>query len=154
MRRYVSIHAPRVGARLGLGIALCAPQGFNPRAPRGGATRIVIYRGRNSKSFNPRAPRGGATPVARQAGLSIEVSIHAPRVRARLDGSDDNLYADAFQSTRPAWGRDTIVAWRLTTTQTFQSTRPAWGRDSSSRPWPASVAVFQSTRPAWGRDAL
>ena len=38
-RKRVSIHAPRVGARRQRASARDRPGGFNPRAPRGGATR-------------------------------------------------------------------------------------------------------------------
>ena len=100
--------------------------------------------------FNPRAPHGGASV-----------------------GSLAGAWAGAFQSTRPAWGRENVVT-RVFPTQLFQSTRPAWGREpelvwneviylyfnpraphgGANRPDNdiLPTGLFQSTRPAWGRD--
>ena len=56
----ISIHAPRMGARLA----------FNENIP-------------TSFDFNPRAPHGGATVTGQPAKTLIAISIHAPRMGAR-----------------------------------------------------------------------
>ncbi len=80
----ISIHAPHEGERRAAKMwSLCRPHYFNPRSPRGGATRAYLdhaldgqfqstlpTRGSDSAlmrwrwsatNFNPRSPRGGAT---------------------------------------------------------------------------------------------
>ena len=106
-REAVSIHAPRVGERRSRTTNFSVPTGFNPRSPRGGATRgdgeDDRGRGRFQSTlpawgsdafpamldftgfgFNPRSPRGGATQPARSYRRAATVSIHAPRVGERL----------------------------------------------------------------------
>ena len=58
----VSIHAPHEGERP-LSFVPCGlqPHGFNPRSPRGGATKHGVTIQDVARSFNPRSPRGGAT---------------------------------------------------------------------------------------------
>ena len=81
---YVSIHAPHEGERRGAWSLSRPVHRFNPRSPRGGATRhmrlLTVTNGvsihaphegerpeksskssRIMQSFNPRSPRGGAT---------------------------------------------------------------------------------------------
>ena len=127
-------------------------------------------------NFNPRAPHGGATDGTSTIYKIPRISIHAPRMGARLLRVSRNAAALAFQSTRPAWGRDdsitspqlssriSIHAPRMGARQgdavpsemagSFQSTRPAWGRDVLIRIFLIVRHKFQSTRPAWGRDSI
>ena len=103
----VSIHAPHEGERP-LSFVPCGlqPHGFNPRSPRGGATKHGVTIQDVARSFNPRSPRGGATmsrcPIlsaskfqstlptrgSDDAGAGreayITVSIHAPHEGERL----------------------------------------------------------------------
>src|SRR5690625_4905796 len=104
---------------------------FNPRAPRGGATRAyTTKRGKNEASIHaPRvgarlaryayigpnqdvsihAPRVGARPTSKPGRCAIRsVSIHAPRVGARHEAAIWSDAPELIQSTRPAWGRDAI----------------------------------------------
>ena len=61
LRKRISIHAPRAGARR----TNITPQSrlcnFNPRAPCGGATLVTAVMSFPIMNFNPRAPCGGAT---------------------------------------------------------------------------------------------
>ena len=98
---WVSIHAPHEGERpLEIYSHLSAQKGFNPRSPRGGATRFCHYREVSygvsihaphegerrvcamcrllRRSFNPRSPRGGATHTVLLSCSLYLVSIHAP----------------------------------------------------------------------------
>ena len=146
----VSIHAPHEGERLkksvgGWGDALC----FNPRSPRGGATRIVkLYRQldafqstlptrgsddqirrryKAAESFNPRSPRGGATwsTAWLKAGTG-------------------------FQSTLPTRGSDLSVVFFGLNFSTFQSTLPTRGSDACSNRPLFSSACFNPRSPRGG----
>ena len=58
----VSIHAPHEGERrYATPTATPTTPGFNPRSPRGGATRTEFFYKFIKSCFNPRSPRGGAT---------------------------------------------------------------------------------------------
>ncbi len=79
----VSIHAPRVGARLLRRVSEEASDYVSIHAPRVGARHPRRGLRGAGGCFNSRAPRGGATEL----GLT-------------------NLSFYEFQFTRPAWGRD------------------------------------------------
>ena len=102
--RIISIHAPRKGERRPKAVPWSRSLNFNPRSPRGGATRaeLLLHRGRHcgisihaphegerravatvaeaaKKYFNPRSPRGGATCLQGRGGSDKSyISIHAP----------------------------------------------------------------------------
>ena len=62
-----------------MGNGLCSrPAYFNPRSPRGGATRSLKRGITSSVNFNPRAPRGGATVTKPVFDDNDVISIHAP----------------------------------------------------------------------------
>ena len=129
------------------------PRGFNPRSPRGGATRhqhklYISYRmfqstlptrgsdhmaaasrQRGKSCFNPRSPRGGATKQDSVIMGEAKVSIHAPHEGERL-GAGGGLHC------RPL----------------FQSTLPTRGSDHSHAPLRSPSAMFQSTLPTRGSD--
>ena len=76
----ISIHAPHEGERpLIYFIRLMRWFDFNPRSPRGGATREKLRDNQKNRYFNPRSPRGGATIKAFIHSLiGDDISIHAP----------------------------------------------------------------------------
>ena len=169
---------------------------FNPRAPHGGATTrrslraiempfqstrpawgrdpkllSLLHRGEN---FNPRAPHGGATVAIVPKAGGFVISIHAPRMGARPRTHAEFGGDLAFQSTRPAWGRDDGQYHRPHQQRDFNPRAPHGGA-TEGEPFTVSlvlisihaprmgarhvcsgfrphVAQFQSTRPAWGRD--
>ena len=51
---------------------------FNPRSPRGGATIGQLGKEMAIAHFNPRSPRGGATGMIYNLSFIINISIHAP----------------------------------------------------------------------------
>ena len=62
-----------------MGNGLCSrPAYFNPRSPRGGATRSLKRGITSSVNFNPRSPRGGATVTKPVFDDNDVISIHAP----------------------------------------------------------------------------
>src|SRR5690625_5215274 len=126
LTNHVSIHAPRVGARQLVYNAVIRDNIVSIHALRVGARRSGTYWslrltqfqstrpawGRDhrpaeppctSDCFKPRAPREGATPQVADIAVPLDVSIHAPRVRARLCiGALLPAGRGRFQSTRPA----------------------------------------------------
>ena len=100
---YISIHAPHEGERRGASKARILTKWafqstlptrgsdiprrktarwcslhFNPRSPRGGATRGACSVKKERPNFNPRSPRGGATIYNKSRKTIEEISIHAP----------------------------------------------------------------------------
>ena len=59
----ISIHAPHEGVRPCHSKHICKMSNFNPRTPRGGATKGSICCYDSRTNFNPRTPRGGATAI-------------------------------------------------------------------------------------------
>ena len=98
---------------------------FNPRAPCG-ARRYVCHVGISFFLFQSTRPVWGATDRHPVRILTIEVSIHAPRV------GRDYVFtirgADAIVSIHaPRVGRDFEDAMIAAGIMEFQSTRPVWG---------------------------
>ena len=87
----ISIHAPHEGERRYSAHKVgCRAAYFNPRSPRGGATRGQIIRGGQACHFNPRSPRGGAT-MTRQSV---------------------SHWTGGFQSTLPTRGSDMTATFK------------------------------------------
>ncbi len=80
----ISIHAPHEGERLRLESLSRFAANFNPRSPRGGATRCNRRAWGYKQHFNPRSPRGGATQSRCAAPMTASI----------------------FQSTLPTRGSD------------------------------------------------
>ena len=74
----ISIHAPHEGERRWPTGGLRAQADFNPRSPRGGATRAEKPLSASPGNFNPRSPRGGATESKDAVENFGQISIHAP----------------------------------------------------------------------------
>ena len=123
-RRYISIHAPRVGSDDGGGAREAALQ-ISIHAPRVGSDPGIMEPRRNGQNFNPRSPRG-----------------------ERLRRNIDDALPVTFQSTLPAWGATTARCAEYGVDR-FQSTLPAWGATSSTFIMCVPPS-FQSTLPAWG----
>ena len=147
---FISIHAPRMGARHSLRgkrnrrktfqstrpawgrdirrlrTPLALPY-FNPRAPHGGATHVPACAFSANLDFNPRAPHGGATAfVPLRSGFG-DISIHAPRMGARREDYLTLPPLIQFQSTRPAWGRDPSSPTRTASSRNFNPRAPHGG---------------------------
>ena len=107
--RFVSIHAPRVGERQLLVRYRTVGMTFQSTLPAWGSDVCHSHTPGTAWRFNPRSPRGGATRPARDGVERFVVSIHAPRVGERPRGSALSLIIPQFQSTLPAWGSDLPV---------------------------------------------
>ena len=125
---------------------------FNPRSPRGGATkqglhvlpylpRISIHAPREGERrlcpcglarrrgyFNPRSPRGGATIPLPKSSRHACISIHAPR-----------------EGERPGRLTGDVIIW-------YFNPRSPRGGATGVRQGEAALVIFQSTLPARGSD--
>ena len=126
-------------------------------------------------NFNPRSPRGGATKKALADGEMRYISIHAPhegeRRYARTLGAGEHYfnprsprggatYVDTsiaplqiFQSTLPTRGSDFYKKTGGNDMTKFQSTLPTRGSDSQRIMYACTMRIFQSTLPTRGSDA-
>ena len=126
-------------------------QHFNPRPPRGGATKsirlwgILISRFQSTPparggdsidlksrlsqiNFNPRPPRGGATKTDNLIQTVKHISIHAPREGGRRFGFSTQTRGIDF-NPRPPRGGATACIMPIQQMTAFQSTPPARGGD-------------------------
>ena len=101
----ISIHAPHEGVRRKGGCVNGTILYFNPRTPRGGATRS-LFPLHSFLNFNPRTPRGGATDVSEHHQPVIFISIHAPHEGVRRAGNPTCRNVSRFQSMHPTRGCD------------------------------------------------
>ena len=121
----VSIHAPRVGCDVKPQTISTWIARFNPRTPCG--VRLPCKRVRHrQRGFNPRTPCGVRLVGYFRYGISVAVSIHAPRVGCDVRAHVRCLPPPAFQSTHPVWGA-TQGETRMHKGRWFQSTHPVWG---------------------------
>ena len=173
----VSIHAPREGERPPRRVyprrgAWC----FNPRSPRGGATRHgirtwrdsckfqstlpargsdTVYptcKGKENICFNPRSPRGGATPFSASIlDSGISFNPRSPRGGATCRRWKRRIKSHMFQSTLPARGSDPrAIPSNARAAVSIHAPR------EGERPYTCSGSAarrkFQSTLPARGSD--
>ena len=100
---------------------------FNPRTPRGGATKckkgLSDYR-----HFNPRTPRGGATVRIRAVPVASDISIHAPHEGVRHD-YNLNIPRYVISIHAPHEGVRPIHFAMSFILELFQSTHPTRGCD-------------------------
>ena len=176
LRRTVSIHAPHEGERPEIAQVNGEGGGFNPRSPRGGATRTLwrAYRiqygfqstlptrgSDNSivqiihiiQRFNPRSPRGGATDVKERSLIVDIVSIHAPHEGERLSAVSGTAYILACFNPRSPRGGATVRSFqRVGHKGQFQSTLPTRGSGLDYSGLIVPAGKFQSTLPTRGSD--
>ena len=79
----ISIHAPRTGSDKFLANTAMLLRNFNPRSPHG-ERRFADCVLRVLKNFNPRSPHGERHQRRLVCGLTLEISIHAPRTGSDL----------------------------------------------------------------------
>ncbi len=153
---------------------------FNPRSPRGGATRAFIIVAHYVCVFQSTLPtRGSDTICLRLAGksqrfqstlptrgsdewplgvfvLSSPISIHAPHEGERLSSKPLPLIRLKFQSTLPTRGSDLVSPLARDISKTlFQSTLPTRGSDPPlAYTMRSKRYLFQSTLPTRGSDKL
>ena len=169
---YISIHAPRAGARPVDSAFIMWMAIFQSTRPVRGRDAIPLRIVDRMENFNPRAPCGGATLASVPDDAQGGISIHAPRAGARHKQRARKAWAKLFQSTRPVRGRDQIKQGAaryvdisihapragarqigfpvFLSTDTFQSTRPVRGRDIGGAPAPSCFFYFNPRAPCGG----
>ena len=105
--------------------------------------------------FNPRSPRGGAT----KQGLHVlpylpRISIHAPREGERRLCPCGLARRRGYFNPRSPRGGATGLAVKQHISTSFQSTLPARGSDEEAEAKAAKATKFQSTLPARGSDQM
>ena len=105
-RHQISIHTPRMGARPASRVKGIGLDAFQSTRPAWGRDLCIVCDLAWYNHFNPHAPHGGATRSFGNGAAAKEISIHTPRMGARPGSAIPNSSSGAFQSTRPAWGRD------------------------------------------------
>ena len=147
----ISIHAPHEGERhcplaaVGYGVQ------FQSTLPTRGSDRWGRQHHRSGAYFNPRSPRGGATKSCRKVAGGWCISIHAPHEGERLSLPSCATTTLPFQSTLPTRGSDggsKRMAYRFAH---FNPRSPRGGATTTSL-CSTSFMRFQSTLPTRGSD--
>ena len=105
-RRGISIHAPHEGERRERKDQELTIITFQSTLPTRGSDRTSDSSFCSSRNFNPRSPRGGATRAGGGVGGQVCISIHAPHEGERLVASAQIFGGFQFQSTLPTRGSD------------------------------------------------
>ena len=98
---------------------------------RGSDFGACLREGGINQYFNPRSPRGGATRFIRYIWSNIIISIHAPHEGERPRNKIAAAPLRQFQSTLPTRGSDLKLRHKNLHIRVFQSTLPTRGSD----PW-------------------
>ena len=129
-RDYVSIHAPHEGERRADNERCYKGLQFQSTLPTRGSDWDDVKQMREQGGFNPRSPRGGATRgVFKTEGKNI-VSIHAPHEGERPKSPRRDMALWPFQSTLPTRGSDNATRPASRRSAKFQSTLPTRGSDN------------------------
>ena len=100
----ISIHPPRVGRDRGSCWSVGSPTNFNPPAP-GGAGLLFSVICHQFPEFQSTRPGWGGTEEALRRGMSVDISIHPPRV-GRDDFSHFHFIFLLISIHPPRVGRD------------------------------------------------
>ena len=144
-----------------MGNGLCSrPAYFNPRSPRGGATRSLKRGITSSVNFNPRSPRGGATVTKPVFDDNDVISIHAPHEGERPLQRTGEMMQVIISIHAPHEGERQTAPFEWRGEKIFQSTLPTRGSDYKDRtkytaPTPISIhAPHEGERPAVSRAVI
>ena len=146
----ISIHAPHEGERR---TQLHAPRGllvFQSTLPTRGSDGFSSSAGRAARDFNPRSPRGGATRLRMARGRIEAISIHAPHEGERLISF---LYPSAqmiFQSTLPTRGSDDVCKGAVGLAAYFNPRSPRGGATTARLRTVKAANYFNPRSPRGG----
>ena len=121
-------------------------------APREGERRRDLFYRRPDPYFNPRSPRGGATRDCPSQWRGRGISIHAPREGERHLRGRCHRSVSLFQSTLPARGSDHGTHIHNVPRLYFNPRSPRGGATRSCSSAVGGIVGFQSTLPARGSD--
>ena len=110
-KQWISIHAPHEGERrMAYRFAQNAAKFQSTLPTRGSDFGACLREGGINQYFNPRSPRGGATRFIRYIWSNIIISIHAPHEGERPRNKIAAAPLRQFQSTLPTRGSDAVHA--------------------------------------------
>ena len=144
--------SPRGGATKRLPSPPSEWQDFNPRSPRGGATAGHSAQDVFGHYFNPRSPRGGATDFVDDLLVDGGISIPAPHEGERLIKLRYVEYGVAISIHAPHEGERLSSGDLYHGGRIFQSTLPTRGSDKGDASRYKNNGEFQSTLPTRGSD--
>ena len=139
---------PARGATAQTKTATCWTPYFNPRSPRG-ERHMYVHEIVGSDGFQSTLPARGATGCDLFPGLSLGISIHAPREGSDRSKPSTASYAVLFQSTLPARGATQSV-YDTVTGMGISIHAPREGSDDIFNVNMDTLLGFQSTLPARG----
>ena len=149
----VSIHAPHEGERLSIRIfGRTLPIMFQSTLPTRGSDSCIVAPNPLVTSFNPRSPRGGATKLWTRRKRSGRVSIHAPHEGERPYLRPRAKTSNTCFNPRSPRGGATYEYLLCTVDMLFQSTLPTRGSDQFELSAALATGQFQSTLPTRGSD--
>ena len=154
-RHTISIHAPHEGERPCCFRFSCQNSwNFNPRSPRGGATRYYVFNTFRQRNFNPRSPRGGAT-------VCCVVPMTASKFQSTLPtrGSDNTIAYFILKSTyfnprSPRGGATRYYVFNTFRQRNFNPRSPRGGATRAIFFKKLNKCRFQSTLPTRGSDLI
>ena len=106
----ISIHAPHEGERHPREWRFCGGEHFNPRSPRGGATKLPTHHHHKAVFQSTLPTRGSDEKLDRACGL-ITISIHAPHEGERRCVRPAEHDAENFNPRSPRGGA-TMKDWK------------------------------------------
>ena len=124
----ISIHAPHEGERHPREWRFCGGEHFNPRSPRGGATKLPTHHHHKAVFQSTLPTRGSDEKLDRACGL-ITISIHAPHEGERRCVRPAEHDAENFNPRSPRGGATPPPIMAKSTIRAFQSTLPTRGSD-------------------------
>ncbi len=143
--------SPRGGATRARGGNTAPKENFNPRSPRGGATFLMRMITSSGSDFNPRSPRGGATLSLLLRWLAFGISIHAPHEGERQMPRHKPAVALTISIHAPHEGERHFMAGRDNAHLYFNPRSPRGG--ATLHGWAGQCTpLFQSTLPTRGSD--
>ena len=154
-QRRISIHAPHEGERPSARARTTRrTKHFNPRSPRGGATRGDGAIDRSATNFNPRSPRGGATGrTARTRTHGGNFNPRSPRGGATRRVCTMRAAKLYFNPRSPRGGATAQLVSQFAR-HGFQSTLPTRGSDPSGLPAFGLQIYFNPRSPRGGATRI
>ena len=131
---YISIHAPRKGERRRRALTRCSVVGFQSMLPTRGSDYIIMTFIHTFGHFNPRSPRGGATRQGVIPPDSNYISIHAPHEGERPQrGLCRGYQGHDFNPRSPRGGATSAATATARATGNFNPRSPRGGATRTAK---------------------
>ena len=127
---YFNPRAPCGARRDSIGVEVKKDEFQSTRPVWGATTKGYVYL-TISGLFQSTRPVWGATASALWVAVSVDISIHAPRVGRDDFGRRQTTQLHLFQSTRPVWGATTAKSAKIFLSCYFNPRAPCGARLSA-----------------------